>query len=412
MVAGPVDLRQVFVRPIAADERKLFDELLVEHHYLHSAALVGEALRYVATDGTRWFALLGWSTAAFKCRPRDAWIGWHERLQWRRLKLVANNARFLILPDARQEHLASRALALNCRRLPRDWKAAFGHPVLVAETFVERDRFAGTCYRAAGWDLVGETKGFGRDAGTYYEHGVVKRVFVRALHSRAQTLLADPRALPIGIAEEEGMDSLSLNLVGPGSLCDAMCAVTDPRRTRGRRYRKIGGLLTLAAAAVLAGRRSYDAIAQWVKDVPQELLKALGCIRGRDGVYMAPSAATVRRTLSKVNGDEVDHVIGSWLCGQGIGLGGNAIAIDGKALRGSHGKDPQQQVHLVAALTHREGAVIAQTAVQDKSNEIPAARELLEKLPLEDALVTMDAAHTQTETAELITEKKGTTSWS
>ena len=118
MVAGPVDLRRVFVRPIAADERKPFDRLLVQEHHLHNASLVGEMLRYVATDGERWLALLAWSTAAFKCKPRDAWIGWPERVQWRRLKLVANNARFLVLPDARQPHLASRVLALNCRRLP------------------------------------------------------------------------------------------------------------------------------------------------------------------------------------------------------------------------------------------------------------------------------------------------------
>ena len=70
---------------------------------------------------------------------------------------------------------------------PGDWKAAFGHSVLLAETFVESDRFAGTCYRAAGWSLVGETKGFGRSAGTYYEHVIAKRVLVRALHPRIAT---------------------------------------------------------------------------------------------------------------------------------------------------------------------------------------------------------------------------------
>ena len=411
VVAGLVDLRRVFVRPIASDERSTFDRLLVEHHYLHSDVLVGEALRYVATDGTRWLALLGWSTAAFKCKARDAWIGWPERLQWRRLKLVANNARFLVLPDAQQPHLASRVLGLNCRRLATDWKAAYGHRVLIAETFVERDRFAGTCYRAAGWLPVGETKGFGRKDGTYYEHGVPKRVFVRALHRRAQALLVDPHALPDWITEETGMDSLSLRLAGPGSLYEALCRIGDARRQRGRRYRQMGGLLTLAAAAVLAGARSYAAIAQWVKDVPQDLLRALGCIRNRHDRYLAPSEPTLRRAISGVDGNQVDEVVGIWLCAQGISLAGNAIALDGKALRGSHGKDPQRQVRLIAALTHREGALIAQTKVHDESNEIPAAREILAKLPLEGVLVTMDAAHTQIETAALIDKKKGTTSF-
>ncbi len=84
MVDTAVDLRQVVVRPIRAEERQAFDRLLIEHHYLKSSVLVGEALRYVATVGERWLALLGWSTASLKCRPRDEWIGWPDRLQWRR----------------------------------------------------------------------------------------------------------------------------------------------------------------------------------------------------------------------------------------------------------------------------------------------------------------------------------------
>jgi len=410
MASGPIDLRSVFVRPLEAGERSEFDRLLIEHHYLHSATLVGESMRYVATDGSRWLALLGWSTAAFKCGPRDRWIGWPQRLQWQRLRLIANNARFLVLPEGRQPHLASRVLALNCRRLAADWMAAFGHAVVLAETFVERDRFAGTCYLAAGWSAVGETKGFGRSAGKYYEHGVPKRVFVRPVHRRARALLTQACALPATIIEEEGMDSLSLRLAGPGSLSEALCAVVDPRKARGCRYRQISGLITLASAAVLAGRRSYAAITQWVADVPQELLKALGCIRERNGLYQVPSEPTIRRAINGVDGQEVDRIIAQWLMTQGVSTKGNAIAIDGKTLRGSHKANRQGAVHLVAALTHREGAVIAQTKTDSKSNEIPAAQGLLSALPLEGALVTMDAMHTQKKTAATVVKKGGTTS--
>lgn len=409
MAAEAVDLRSVSVRPVRADERARFDHLLIERHYLHSAKMVGESLRYVATDGERWLALLGWSTAAFKCGPRDRWIGWPPSLQWRRLRLIANNARFLVLDEGRRPHLASRVLGLNCRRLPADWMAAFSHKVVLAETFVDRDRFAGTCYRAAGWSEVGETKGFGRRNGKYYEHGITKRVFVRPLHRRTRSLLTDARALPASIAEEEGMDSLSLRLTGSGSLYEALGALVDPRKARGCRYRQIAGLLTLGAAAVLAGRRTYAAIAQWVDDVPQDLLKALGCIRGKDGRYVRPSEPTIRRAISGVDGAEVDRIVGIWLATQGVSTKGNAIAIDGKTLRGSHGADRQSRVHLVAALTHREGAVIAQTATEAKSNEIPAVQELLSSLPIEGALVTMDAMHTQKETAAIIAKKKGST---
>jgi hypothetical protein len=411
MVDRAVDLRRVAVRPIRAEERKRFDRLLIEEHYLKSSVLVGEALRYVATTGDQWLALLGWSTAAFKCGARDEWIGWPDRLQWRRLRLIANNARFLVLPEARQPNLASRVLALSCRRLAADWQVAFGHPVLLAETFVERDRFAGTCYRAAGWTLLGETKGFGRSAGKYYEHGVQKRLLVKPLHRDWQALLCDPDPHPEWSRQEQGMDSLSLNLVGEGSLYEALKQVTDPRKLRGRSYRQVSGLLVLVIAAVLAGRESYVGIAQWVQDVPEDLLRALKCMRdARTGRCRRPSEPTLRRVISSVDPEEVDRVFAQWAREQGVELPGNAIAIDGKALRGSYGADGEHRVHLVSALTHREGVVIAQQQVEDKSNEIPAVQDMVNELDLKDVTVTIDAMHTQKETAAAIAEKKGTTS--
>ena len=411
MVDSPVDLQSVSVRPIQAHERERFDRLLIEEHYLHSSVLVGEALRYVATVGERWLALLGWSVAALKCRPRETWIGWPERLRWPRLSLIANNARFLVLAEARQPHLASRVLGLACRRLSRDWQAAFGHPVLVAETFVESRRFLGTCYLAAGWELLGETKGFGRAAGKYYEHGVRKRILVKELRRRARSLLCDPLPHPEWGRKEQGMDSLSLKLVGAGSLYEALSRVPDPRGRRGRSYRDSSGLLVLVIAAVLAGQRSYAAIAEWATDVPQDLLRALRCRRdSRTGRFKAPSEPTFRRLISSVDGEAVDRVFAQWACEQGVTLPGNVIAIDGKALRGSHGDDRKQQVHLVAALTHHEGVVIAQEQVADKSNEIPAVQRMVAELDLKGVTVTMDAMHTQTATARAVVEKGGTTS--
>lgn len=411
MVDRLLDLRRVTVRPIRADERGRFDRLLIEQHYLHSAVLVGEALRYVATDGDRWLALMGWGTAAFKCRPRDEWIGWPERLRWPRLRLIANNARFLVLPEGRQPHLASRVLGLSCRRLSRDWEAAFGHPVLIAETFVESGRFSGTCYRAAGWERLGETKGFGRRSGQYHEHGIRKHIFIKPLHRRARGLLCDPLPDPAWNSREEGMDSLSLRLVGSGSLYEALLQVPDPRGRRGRSYRESAGLLVLAVAAVLAGQKTYAAIAEWVSDVPQNLLAALGCRRNaRTGRYKAPSEPTLRRVINSVDGAVVDRVSAQWVRDQGVMLPGSVIAIDGKTLRGSHGDDGKPQVHLVSALTHREGVVVAQEQVADKSNEIPAVQAMLEGLDLKDVTVTLDAMHTQTATAQTVVEKGGTTS--
>jgi hypothetical protein len=170
-------------------------------------------------------------------------------------------------------------------------------------------------------------------------------------------------------------------------------------------------LLVLVVAAVLAGRQSYVGIAQWVQDVPEDLLRALRCTRdARTGRCRRPSEPTLRRIISTVDAEEVDRVLARWAREQGVQLPGNAIAIDGKALRGSYGADGQKQVHLVSALTHREGVVIAQRQVADKSNEIPAVRDMVAELDLEGVTVTIDAMHTQTATAATIAEKRGATS--
>jgi len=147
------------VRLICAGERVEWDTLMRAHHYLGLTAMVGRSLRYVAEVDGRWLALLGWASPALKCASRDAWIGWPPTLQWQRLALIANNSRFLILPGVRVKNLASRILGLNLARLSQDWLDMHGHRLLLAETFIDPARFAGTCYRAANWTELGSTRG-------------------------------------------------------------------------------------------------------------------------------------------------------------------------------------------------------------------------------------------------------------
>ena len=153
---GGVSLSDVSVRPVSGGaEHAKWDRLMDAHHYLGFRRLFGGGVRHVAemADG-RWLALVGWQCGAFKVKARDAWIGWTPEQQFRRLRLVTNNTRFLILPEARVPNLASRVLSLSLRRLSPDMEAAQGHPVLVAETFVDPSRFEGTCYRASNWILL------------------------------------------------------------------------------------------------------------------------------------------------------------------------------------------------------------------------------------------------------------------
>ena len=157
-------LKEVRVRPVRdAWERAEWDRLMDEHHYLGFRGMVGGGLRHVAEgpDG-RWLALVGWAPGAFKVGVRDAWLGWAAEQRFRRLRLVANNTRFLVLPGCRIRNLASRALSLSTRRLSADMEALHGHPVLLAETFVDPKRFRGTCYLAANWTPLGMSRGYAR----------------------------------------------------------------------------------------------------------------------------------------------------------------------------------------------------------------------------------------------------------
>ncbi len=142
-----IDLRAVTVRPTwGAQEHRRWDKLVATHHYLSFQGLFGKGLRHVATLGSTWIALIGWQAGALKLTARDRWIGWSREQKLRRLHLVTQNSRFVILPGFHAPNLASRVLGLSLRRLSDDMLAAHGYPVLVAETFVDPARFAGCCF--------------------------------------------------------------------------------------------------------------------------------------------------------------------------------------------------------------------------------------------------------------------------
>lgn len=153
----PLSIRQVR----RTEQEGLFNGLLDQHHYLGYSQPVGEHLKYLAYTGDRPVACLAWSSAPWHMGPRDRFIGWTPAVRRRNLHLLAYNTRFLILPWVRVPHLASHILGQMARRLSADWEALYGHPIYYLETFVDRERFAGTCYRAANWQALGQTTGRG-----------------------------------------------------------------------------------------------------------------------------------------------------------------------------------------------------------------------------------------------------------
>jgi len=140
----------------------LWNEYIERYHYLGYAPLPGAQMRYFVTSEDRLLALLGFGAAAWKCAPRDDYIGWDSGTRKRNLHLIVNNARFLILPWVKSKNLASRILSLCAKRIVHDWHERYHYEPALLETFVEKERFAGTCYKASNWRRVGDTKGRGK----------------------------------------------------------------------------------------------------------------------------------------------------------------------------------------------------------------------------------------------------------
>jgi hypothetical protein len=177
-------LQAVRVEPLeeGSSEVALFRFLLQRYHYLGHRNCVGENLKYLAWGHNgRPLACLLFGSAAWKVAARERWIGWNAEQRRRHLYLLSNNSRFLIVPWVRVRHLASHVLSLITRRLSGDWQDKYGHPIHLVETFVERERFAGTCYQAAGWIGLGATTGRGRNSPGWTPQGPVKEIYLQAL---------------------------------------------------------------------------------------------------------------------------------------------------------------------------------------------------------------------------------------
>jgi hypothetical protein len=182
-----------FVQVRRTDRESLFNALIEEHHYLGYTQPVGEHLKYLVCAGQRPLALFAWSSAPRHLDPRDRFIGWSAQARRHNIRFVAYNTRFLILPWVSVEHVASHLLARMTRRLSADWQALYGHPVYFAETFVDPERFRGTCYRAANWVPLGSTTGRGKDDQTHRANRSLKQVFGYGLHRRFRELLSEVR---------------------------------------------------------------------------------------------------------------------------------------------------------------------------------------------------------------------------
>ena len=182
----------VIVWHLLNDPAARYRDLVATHHYLGYTPLAGARLCYLIDSTAGVLAALAFAASAWRCAARDGHFGWDDVTRASRLHLVVGNARILILPHVRMPHLASAVLGAVTRRLPTDWQAAYGYPPVLAETFVQTDRFAGTSYRAANWTHVGRTTGRGK-LDRHHEHLLpAKDVYLYALHRAWRTILTRP----------------------------------------------------------------------------------------------------------------------------------------------------------------------------------------------------------------------------
>lgn len=196
------DLADLRLEPVDDDRQsRLWNDLMVRHHYLGYRRLAGAQMRYLATSEDRVLAAMGFSAAAWQVAVRDRWIGWSPAQREARLRWVVNQSRFLVLPWVHVRFLASSLLAMAVRRLPGDWALRYGYRPVLAETFVDPSRFRGTCYVAANWTRLGRTAGRGKPDRLGARRGTAKEVLVYPLTASWRAQLLAP------LAPEEGNDA-------------------------------------------------------------------------------------------------------------------------------------------------------------------------------------------------------------
>ena len=184
---GPLDFQLVR----RTREEPLFNSLLEQHHYLHYEQPVGEQLKILIWAQSRPIACLAWSSAPRHLGARDRYIGWNAEARRRNVRFLAYNPRFLILPWVRVKNLASHILGRMALRISRDWENLYGHPLYFLETFVDPERFRGTCYYAANWVRLGETTGRGKASNSYVPNRSIKHVLGYPLQPRFRELLGE-----------------------------------------------------------------------------------------------------------------------------------------------------------------------------------------------------------------------------
>jgi Druantia protein DruA len=405
----PDEAQQQFLEEVRVDlgkpaEIARINRLLQNQHYLGSVRPVGERLYYVARDAAQhWVAVLVFSAPAKHLKHRDKWIGWSNEQRRRRLSLVTNNCRFLLVPDYSVPNLGSRVLRLTLDRLRQDWQANYGHPVEVVETFVDPERFCGTVYTANGWTELGQTDGWGRCQRDYYvKHDKPKRLFVRSLRrDSCRSLQAEHLKAELAAVEAKVPARCTHSVKQVRSLVDCFKALPEYRgRVESYPLFSLGAIILLAM--LCEAPRGQTDLEKFARGFSQGQRRALGIRPNRQGHYPAPSQSTFSRFLAGLDAVKLNEQLLALQRRLRGAVPAELVVMDGK--EPNHGSGTS----VLTAVTVPSQYYLGSALVDQKTNEIPVAQQqLIPQLDLEGRFVSLDALHTQDETARTVVLEGG-----
>jgi hypothetical protein len=362
-------LREVRLEPWAESEQAALMAALEAHHYLGAPDPRQCLLGQVAKLGEQAVGILVWTHAARTLRAREQFVGWDARTRQKRLGYVVQNNRFLVLSEVRQPNLASRILGLAAQALPAQWEEGFGIRPMLAESFVDVERYAGTCYKAAGWIEVGETSGRGHND-YYQDHLQPKALWLKELAAGVLPRLRDPLQ-PLAGEQRRAPGALPVSAKLAESLAEAMGRVSDPRK---RREFPLRAMLTAVVLALACGARTVSDIFRFVQDLRPAQRRALG-FRSYPpaGRCPPPGEGCWRDVLRRVPRQSIAEVFLAWRLQQGHVPA--LLAFDGKTL-------DDGLVTLVSLVDPRDGTALAQAACPGKGHENRLAHEILGAIPV------------------------------
>jgi hypothetical protein len=406
---------------LGAEELNFCRERLGDEHSLGAGQPVGHQLWQMVRraqnfpesrdQGGEVVAIVVWAASALHLRERDEWIGWDGMTRSRRLGLIVNNSRLLILEKTRQPNLATQSLGAALRALPEQWEAQHGYRPLLAEAFTDLESHHGTSYKASNWQPLGHTKGCSRHRADFYvRHDRPKKLWIYALHPQARDLLCAANLGP-----EHAMAQIAPTVRSPlkmgqmRSLFEVFGAMKDPRRRSSRRY-GLPLMLTLLSLGLLCGGHTLSDVLRAVSLLGQKERQGLG-LRKKKGtqVYRVPCYNAFRELLPMIDVEELLRLLSAWLT-QHEGSLPRTLAMDGKDL----GKQMGQIVSLVnttqCSLQPQAPAyTVAMSVTPGSGHEQSAAQGLVhrEDVHLLGAVLTADALHCQNTLAHEIVAHKG-----